>query len=148
MDESGRMARNGEAGFTLIELMVVIFIIGLAAAAVVLAMPDEGGSLRSEAVRFAARAKAARDQAILESRTLAVRIGPGGYETARREGGQWRREARYDWVAATRPEIAGAESGTVRFDPTGLAEPAILVLRRGEARAVVEIGGDGGVHVE
>jgi len=135
-------------GFTLVELMVVIFIIGLAAAAVVLTMPEQGGSVRSEAVRFAARAKAARDQAILESRTVAVQVGQGGYDVARREGGQWRTEAHYDWVAATTPEIAGAGSGSIRFDATGLAEPAFVVLRRGESRAVVAIGADGGVRVE
>lgn len=135
-------------GFTLVELMVVIFIIGLAAAAVVLAMPEQGGSVRSEAVRFAARAKAARDQAILESRTVAVQVGQSGYDVARREGGAWRTEAHYDWVAATTPEIAGAGSGSVRFDATGLAEPAFVTLRRGDSRAVIEIGGDGGVHVQ
>lgn len=135
-------------GFTLVELMVVIFIVGLAATAVVLAMPERGGSVRNEAVRLAARAGAARDQAILESRTVALRIGPGGYEVARREGGQWRPQAHYDWVEATIPEIAGARSGSVRFDSTGLAEPAFLVLRRGERRAVIEIGNDGSVHVQ
>ena len=36
-------------GFTLIELMVVLVIIGLAGAAVMLAIPDAGGSLTGEA---------------------------------------------------------------------------------------------------
>jgi general secretion pathway protein H len=134
-------------GFTLVELMVVLVIIGLAAAAVVLAMPEPGGSLHGEAVRFAARAGAARDQAILESRTFAVQIGPGGYDVARRESGQWRTLAHYDWVDRTSPEIAGAGSGTIRFDSTGLAEPAVVTLRRSERRAAIEIGADGGVHV-
>lgn len=144
------MAESKErtGGFTLVELMVVLVIIGLAAAAVVLAMPEQGGSVQSEAVRFAARAKAARDRAILESRTMAVQIGRGGYEVARRADGGWRTEAHYDWVEATVPEVAGAGSGTIRFDSTGLAEPAFVVLRRGDRRATVEIGGDGGVRVK
>lgn len=135
-------------GFTLVELMVVLVIIALAAAAVVLAMPEPGGSVESEAVRFAARTKAARDRAILESRPVAVQVGRGGYEVARRVGGAWRTEAQYDWVEATTPEIAGTGSGSIRFDSTGLAEPAFVVLRRGGRRATVEIGGDGGVHVK
>ena len=47
-----------------------------------LAMPEQGGSLQSEAERFAARAKAARDSAIVESRPVALTVGPGGYEVA------------------------------------------------------------------
>src|SRR5688572_22965984 len=78
---------RGERGFTLVELIVVIVIIGLAAAAVVLAVPEQGGSLQAEAERFAARAKAARDSAIVESRPVLLTVGPGGYDVARRTGG-------------------------------------------------------------
>lgn len=131
-------------GFTLVELMVVIVIIGLAATAVVLAMPGPGGGLRSEAVVFAARAKAARDDAILEARPAEVRIGPGGYEVARRERGEWRVRARYDWTEGTRAEAPAA----IRFDATGMAEPATLLLSRGERRATVAVGADGGIGVE
>jgi len=140
--------KPSSGGFTLVELMVVLVIIGLAATAVVLAMPERGGSLRSEAVRLAARAGAARDQAILESRTTALNIGPGGYEIARRESGQWRIEARHDWAESTAPEIGGSGSGSVRFDSTGLAEPAVIILRRGGRRAAIAISADGNVHVE
>ena len=134
---------RGETGFTLVELIVVIVIIGLAAAAVVLMLPEEGGSRDAEAERFAARAKAARDGAIVAARPTAVRIGPGGYEVARRTGGEWRIEARHHWAERTRAEGPAA----LRFDPAGMAEPATVVLRRGERRALVEISGDGGVRV-
>ena len=80
-DEHGftPVRRPAEHGFTLIELMVVITIIGLASAAVVLAMPDPRGRLSDQADRFAARVRVAHDMAILDGRTTSVWIAPGGY---------------------------------------------------------------------
>ena len=141
---AGVPARNG---FTLIELMVVLVILGLATAAVMLSLPESGGSLAGEADRFAARAKAARDTAILESRAVALQIGRGGYEVARREGGVWRTEAHYDWAEHTVPDVGGGSEASLRFDSTGFSEPARVMLRRGASRVAIDIGGDGGVHV-
>lgn len=131
-----------EAGFTLVELMVVIVIIALATATVVLVMPETGGSLQSEAERFAARAKAARDGAIVESRAAALDVGAGGYDVSRRVDGEWQPTGHYDWVEGT-----AVEGGRTRFDTTGLAEPLYVTLRRGERRVAVEIRTDGTIHV-
>ena len=146
---SAAMTRAGrkQEGFTLVELMVVLVIMGLATAAVMLALPEAGGSLAGEADRFAARARAARDTAILESRPVALQIGRGGYEVARREGGLWRTQAHYDWVQRTIPDVGGSSDASIRFDSTGFSEPARIILRRGDERMAIDIGGDGGVHV-
>ena len=140
-----KKSRTG--GFTLIELMVVLLIIGLASAAVVLTMPERGGSLVSEAERLAARAKAARDEAILRSHPMILQIAQRGYGVTRRVDGAWRTEARYEWVAGTSPDVGGAASGNIRFDSTGLADPVRIVLRRGDRRTAIDIGNDGAVHV-
>jgi len=140
-------SRRKVRGFTLVELMVVIVIVGLAASVVVLSMPETGGSLVSEAEAFAARAKAARDGAILEARPAAVRIGPGGYELLRRLDGRWRAEPAHRWAEGTAAELSGGRDGSVRFDATGLAEPARLTLRRGERAIAVQITADGNVTV-
>jgi type II secretion system protein H len=134
--------RTAERGFTLVEMMVVLVIFGLAAAAVVLVMPQPGGGVQAEAERFAARAKAVRDNAIVEARAAAIEVGKDGYAISRRADGEWRETARHDWMRGTE-----VEGGRTRFDTTGLADPLYVTLRRGNARAAVEIRSDGTVHV-
>ena len=125
-------------GFTLVELMVVIVIIGLAAAVVVLSIPERGGSLVAEAERFAARVKSARDGAILDARAASVVVGPAGYDVG---------AVHYDWVEGTQSALSGGREGRIRFTATGLADPAQLVLRRGERGVAVDIGEDGNVQI-
>jgi general secretion pathway protein H len=141
---TARVPRRPRSGFTLVEMMVVLVIIGLAATAVVLAMPDPGGSLQGEAERLAARAKAARDGAIVESRPARLRIDAEGYALERRDDGEWQAAARHEWAEATEVEPQAAQT---RFDTTGLAEPLVVALRRDARRVEVRIDADGSVHV-
>jgi general secretion pathway protein H len=148
--------RSAERGFTLIELMIVVTIIGLASAVVVLALPDPRGRLIDEAERFAARARAAHDSAIVEGRSVSVWISREGYGFDRRSAGAWQpisekplRVSR--WAADIHPVIQSTEGrDRVIFDSTGLANaPFDVQLRRGgEASATVRIGADGAVTID
>ncbi|WP_374147065.1 GspH/FimT family pseudopilin [Sphingomonas sp. 28-63-12] len=147
--------RSAEYGFTLIELMVVVTIIALASASVVLVMPDPRGRLRDDAERFAARARAAHDSAIVEGRSVSVWVSREGYGFDRRSAGAWQpisekplRVSR--WAADVRPVIVSpAGRDRVIFDSTGLANtPFDVQLRRGgDASATIRIGADGAVSI-
>ena len=139
--------REGESGFTLVELMGVIVILGIVAAAAVLAIPDAGGGLRAEAERFAARAQAARETALIESRATAVRVDAGGYALARSEGGAWRETAHFPWETGTSPDFGTGASGRTVFDPTGIADPLRITLRRGGDQAQIAIDSNGDIRV-
>ncbi|HEX8622737.1 MAG TPA: GspH/FimT family pseudopilin [Allosphingosinicella sp.] len=147
-----RTSATGTAeGFTLVELMVVLVIVGLTAAAVVLAIPEPGGGLRGEALRLAARADAARERAMMDNRPVALVLRENGYGFELRSDGEWRALSErpfvaQEWSAGTRASIDGGEA-RITFDSTGFAEPARLRLVRGKDEAQVEVLDGGRIRV-
>lgn len=138
------------AGFTLVELLMVVAIIGLAAGAVVLSVPDPRPSVAEDAERFAARLSRAREESILSNRPVAVQVGPTGYGFAAFDGIRWSDldEGPFgpeDWTEGTTPEPAVAR---LVFDPTGVAEPGTVVLTREGRRRTVTVDGAGEVRID
>lgn len=150
---AGSKAPSRERGFTLIELMIVIAIVGLASAVVVLALPDPRGRLADEAARFAVRTRAAHDIAVVNARSVSVWVSGGGYGFDERSGGAWVAMADKPlrvtrWSAGTRAVPASAGRDRVLFDSTGSADrPLDVTLTRSGEAIVVHVGGDGGVKV-
>ena len=144
-------------GFTLVELLVVIFLIGLASAAVVISLPQESAQLRSDAGQMAARIAAARDNAILQSRPMAIWFRPSGYGFEQSSGGAWQPArgksfAQVNWTNGT--QIAGKSASSqsrqrrLIFDSTGLpSSAASLQLRNAEAAVQINISAAGDVSV-
>jgi general secretion pathway protein H len=77
-------------GFTLIEIMVVIVVAAILVGAVAFSFPNTGDDmLKEDAERFSALVSLAQDEAILQSRDLALSINSSGYSFQRREGKTW-----------------------------------------------------------
>lgn len=80
---------NSNQGFSLIEIMVVVLIIGISASMAVLYIDNSDDRLKSEAKRLLAMTQLVRDEAIMTGRSLAMIIDSSNYYFSRREKGKW-----------------------------------------------------------
>ena len=140
------------AGFTLVELLIVLAILAAAATTVVLTLPDERGQLRRQAERFAARLQHAEQEAVLTNRRIAVRLDAQGYGFRVQRAGQWQplEAAGLEsavWDERVTPILDQGDGLVARFDPAGLTEPLRLVLALDEARVAVILEASGKVRV-
>lgn len=140
-------------GFTLVELMVVLVIIGLATAAVVVAIPARQMRLADDADAFAAKLVTARDLSVITGQDIAVTVDATGYAFSRRNGAGWRATTERPlqskpWPPGTAAQTRMESGDKLVFDSTGLATPALITLQHGSSRASVVVDAAGNVHVE
>lgn len=135
------------AGFTLVELMVVITVIGLAATAVVLSAPDPRPSVSIEAERLAARLVMARDEAILSNRSVAAIMSADGYRFQAFDGVDWQPLTGALKGSQWSQGVTPAQTGRLVFDPTGATEPIEIHLSKDNRNMTVSVDGAGEVSL-
>lgn len=146
--------RPDARGFSLVELMVVLLILGLAASAVVLTLPRTASGLDGEASRFAARVAALRDRAVVEGQPLRLWVSASGYGFEVRQGSRWRALAdrslrAADWPSGLTAQWNGAGQGSLVFNRLGMPDRGgRLILSSVDDRRVVRVDSAGNVHVE
>lgn len=153
--------RPHEAGFSLVEVLVVVVLIGLMSTVVVLNLPHQPQGPEREAQALAARLRMAAEDSITTGRLLGARVGFADAGFYRLREGQWqplegdRMLAPLSWPAGTVVHLArpadsanSAEAPAILFDPLGGVTPFAIVLERGGVTKRVVGTGDGHVRVE
>ena len=154
-----------EAGFTLVEMMAVLVIVGLASALVVLTLPAPESDAEKSAERFAALVQRAAEEAVISGNVVGVRVDGAGYDFQRWRGGAWIAMPGFravqwpsgvivnvssDALSAERLEVLDEEDAPplIRFDSTGGSTPFRVQISRGQQRFVFEGDGGGGFMLE
>lgn len=100
----GRAIRNGAAGITLIETLVVLVVIGVAGGAMTIGFSDRSRSAEAEAVRLARHITLGMDEALIAGLPMSLQWDSAGYSFGQAPSGQ-EEISPADWPAAVLPAL-------------------------------------------
>ncbi len=125
-----------QKGMTLVEVMTVLFIIGLTAGIVTLTLPQRPTEEQASAQAFATVLRNAQDQAIFAGQPLGLQLTDRGYTLVQWRQDGWRPQGRPELlprameISVETEERASPDSWPeLVFDPTGIVQPAEFQLR-------------------
>jgi general secretion pathway protein H len=130
------------SGFTLLEMLAVILLIGIAAAAVTVSVSQGLASarVRAASVELAAALRATRAQAIVKGKeqTFALDIKSASYQAAGGKQVALPKGMRLS-ITSAREDRKNDHTGRIRFFPDGSSTGGHIVLQRGERRWQVNV---------
>lgn len=147
---------SNEAGFTLVEMMTVLVIVGLMSSAVILTLPPTKPALEMQAEIFLKDANALSQTSLISGRPQALGLSHNGYALMSFETGQWETIRQVDFTGAIEPKLiredmpmklSGDIVPLVLFEATGLSTPFELTLSDGDRRTRLQSQGDGRVVI-
>ncbi len=141
-------------GFSLIEILVVLVIIGLLASTVVLTLPDRDDVLREQVHRFAARVNMVSQEGVVANRPMGLAISHSGYAFFRYQDGRWQEladdrmfgsetwnavgtisiERDQERLTRSTPGDDASLLPTILFEPTGQSTPFVVSFSNHEER--------------
>lgn len=152
MRDAGPFRRDGQLGLTLIEMLMVLVIIGIATSALVLGTNLVGRDRRAEdaAVRLAAHLEIAVDEGLVSRVPLVLFWTAGGYEFRRWGAGEWQAAASARLAAHVLPaglvlRRLDGESGPVAVAEDGLGAAVEMEIAGAGAAWKVAFDGFSGV---
>ncbi|MEL7540173.1 MAG: GspH/FimT family pseudopilin [Pseudomonadota bacterium] len=143
-----------QAGMTLVEVMAVLFIVGLTAGLVTLTLPERPTEEQASAQAFARVLREAQEQAIMAGQPVGVKLQDQGYALFQWRQDFWRPQRgavilpRGMDIQYQTTERVGPEGWPeIVFDPTGIVQPAEFQLRARGVRIDIVLEESGEVRL-
>lgn len=123
-----------EAGFTLVEILCVLAVLGLTAGLVVLNLPRAEDSFKSEVQSFAAQLNIATRESMIDGRVRGVEINETGYSLLEYSG-EWNQLTAAEWRDAFKVELSIEDqkidfkdrAKVIASQPDAVSAPLILL---------------------
>lgn len=150
-------SRRHDAGMTLVEVLLVVFIMGLIAGVAVMTLPSRDTPQEKALQTVRTAIEDVRDRAVLTGEVLGLRLGPGGFELVSWTGEEWlptRVQPVMRLPQAVRISFAPLEGKrglekdrpmALVFNPLGVNEPIRLEISMGPETDLLEITPEGEV---
>ncbi len=136
-----RITGSPASGFTLVELLVVLFVISLAIALVMPKFADTGSELKAEARKAAVVLRYLNETATMKKKTLFMKVNLDEKTMEWGETAGENREALENLEAVELQTTGLVKEGevTVFFTPLGLGQNMNIYLRSGEGEKAVSL---------
>ena len=146
-----------QAGFTLVELLTVLVIIGLMTSAVVMTLPREKPAIDVQAQTLTSSLNAASQSSLVTGRPFAFGMSKDQFAVFEFEDREWVQRQLMDRPDALSVDLRKNDIPIklseeivpiVVFEPTGLSTPFSLTLTQGRRTEILSSTGDGRVILE
>ena len=145
-----------ETGFTLVEILCVLVVIGLMSSVVILSMPQPKSGLDKQAARLTGELNALVQDGLISGRVTAAGFSKDGYSLYAFEDSEWNERVSREWGedyrlglsrASKRLDMPKTTEPIIVFQPTGLSTPFEFTLSDSETKYALKTAGDGRIDL-